>query len=208
MVARPVNEQQLRAAVSGSGPDRLFEVTWSRGRPGNSGHGVRLRTYRRASNPLRPRDDPVAGYLPAHATLGAGRRAVVVDRTTTRGVLVVATRGAMGWRGRTSPTWRARRCGAWCGRRRPNIPAGSCSSIPMRPWMMRRSPAVLAAGEPQVLVRGGAVYTARVRGSRAVDGLLVPPGDGPWRLGMSSAGTFENLRLEPVPNADAPLEPG
>ena len=36
----------------------------------------------------------------------------------------------------------------------------------------------------------------------------MPPGDGPWRLGISSAGTFENLQLEPVPNADAPLEPG
>ena len=39
-------------------------------------------------------------------------------------------------------------------------------------------------------------------------GILTPPGDGPWRLGISSAGTFENLRLEPVPNAGAPLEPG
>ncbi|HWX99239.1 MAG TPA: type I polyketide synthase, partial [Mycobacterium sp.] len=29
MVARPVTEQQLRAAVSGAGPDRLFEVVWS-----------------------------------------------------------------------------------------------------------------------------------------------------------------------------------
>ena len=79
----------------------------------------------------------------------------------------------------------------------------------MRPWTItavaRRA---LAVGEPQVLLRGGQAYTARVRGSRAVDGILVPPGDGPWRLGMSSAGTFENLRLEPVPNADAPLEPG
>lgn len=29
MVARPVTERQLLAAVSGSGPDRLFEVIWS-----------------------------------------------------------------------------------------------------------------------------------------------------------------------------------
>ncbi|MDU9702148.1 hypothetical protein RGC49_07780, partial [Helicobacter pylori] len=43
---------------------------------------------------------------------------------------------------------------------------------------------------------------------RAADAILVPPGDGPWRLGLGSAGTFENLRLEPVPNADAPLGPG
>ena len=67
---------------------------------------------------------------------------------------------------------------------------------------------VLAVGEPQLLVRGETVYTARVHGSRALDGVLVPPADGPWRLGLSTAGTFENLQLEAVPNADAPLEPG
>jgi mycoketide-CoA synthase len=68
--------------------------------------------------------------------------------------------------------------------------------------------AILAVGEPQVLLRHGTVYTARVLGSRAVGGLLVPPDDGPWRLGMSSYGTFENLRLERIPDADTPLGPG
>jgi polyketide synthase 12 len=68
--------------------------------------------------------------------------------------------------------------------------------------------AVLAVGEPQVLVRQETVYTGRVHGSRAVDALLVPPSDGAWRLGMSSKGTFENLVLEPIPDVDAPLEPG
>ncbi|GFG75807.1 hypothetical protein MBOT_31720 [Mycobacterium botniense] len=68
--------------------------------------------------------------------------------------------------------------------------------------------AILGAGEPQVCVRGGRVYVPRVHASRAVDSVLVPPGDGPWRLGLSSAGTFENLILEPVPHADAPLQPG
>ncbi len=58
--------------------------------------------------------------------------------------------------------------------------------------------AVLAVGEPQVLVRGETIYRARVHGSRAVEALLVPPGDEPWRLGMSSKGTFENLVLEPI----------
>ena len=58
------------------------------------------------------------------------------------------------------------------------------------------------------MLRNGTVYTARVHGSRAVGSLLVPPDDGPWRLGMSSYGTFENLRLERIPDADAPLGPG
>ena len=52
------------------------------------------------------------------------------------------------------------------------------------------------------------MYTGRVHGSRAVDALLVPPSDEAWRLGMSSKGTFENLVLEPIPDADAPLQPG
>jgi NADPH:quinone reductase-like Zn-dependent oxidoreductase/acyl carrier protein len=68
--------------------------------------------------------------------------------------------------------------------------------------------AVLAVGEPAIALRGGKLHTARVHGSRAVDGIMVPPAEGPWRLGISSAGTFENLCLQPVPNADAPLEPG
>src|ERR1700743_728065 len=33
MVARPVSRQQLMAAVSGSGPDRIFEVVWSPASP-------------------------------------------------------------------------------------------------------------------------------------------------------------------------------
>src|SRR5271168_4611917 len=33
MVARPVSQQQLMAAVSGSGPDRIFEVNWSPATP-------------------------------------------------------------------------------------------------------------------------------------------------------------------------------
>ena len=60
----------------------------------------------------------------------------------------------------------------------------------------------------QVLLRGATVYTARVHGSRELSSVLVPPADGPWRLGMSSRGTFENLRLERITDADAPLRPG
>ena len=57
-------------------------------------------------------------------------------------------------------------------------------------------------------MRNETVYIGRVHGSRAVDALLVPPGGEAWRLGMSSKGTFENLVLEPIPDADAPLEAG
>src|SRR6185312_17200795 len=68
--------------------------------------------------------------------------------------------------------------------------------------------AVLALSEPQAIMRKATLYTARVLGSRAAGGLLLPPDEGPWRLGMSSYGTIENLRLERIPDADAPLGPG
>ena len=53
MVARPVNAQQLRAALPRSGPDRLFEVIWSpaAGHSASADEGARTRYL----NPLRPR---------------------------------------------------------------------------------------------------------------------------------------------------------
>ena len=42
--------------------------------------------------------------------------------------------------------------------------------------------AVLATGEPQLVLRGGTLHLPRVRGSRAVDGLLTPPAEGPDEL--------------------------
>ncbi|OKH71215.1 polyketide synthase [Mycobacterium sp. SWH-M1] len=68
--------------------------------------------------------------------------------------------------------------------------------------------ALLALGESQVVLRGGVLHRARVVPSAANRGLLTPPTDGPWRLGIAEAGTFDNLRLEPVPLAGEPLAPG
>ena len=40
MVARPVSDRQLLAAVSGSGPDRLFELIWSAQPSADAGAGI------------------------------------------------------------------------------------------------------------------------------------------------------------------------
>ncbi len=68
--------------------------------------------------------------------------------------------------------------------------------------------AALAAGEPQVVLRNGVVHLARVVPSRAAEAVLSPPADGaPWRLAVnkaSTSGTFEDLVLEEIPDADAP----
>ncbi|MGO9746148.1 MAG: SDR family NAD(P)-dependent oxidoreductase, partial [Mycobacterium sp.] len=204
MAARPVTEQQLRAAVSGSGPDRLFELDWSPAKTPAAAGGDPP-SYE-VFESIAAEEDPVAGtYGRTHQALAAVQ-SWVTDRDS--GVLVVATRGAMALAGEDVIDLAG---AAVCGLVRsaqtehPGRIVLADSDAPLDDAAVA---AVLAVGEPQVALRGGTVYTPRVHGSSALSGILTPPGDGPWRLGISSAGTFENLRLEPVPNAGAPLEPG
>ncbi|WP_145012795.1 type I polyketide synthase [Mycobacterium marseillense] len=201
MVARSVSERQLRAAVSASGPDRLFEVEWSPATAGTAdtpAHEV--------FESLAAEEDPVTGsYRRTHEALAAVQSWLAAHDS---GVLVVATRGAVGLAGEDAPDLAG--AAVW------GLVRSAQTEHPGRIVLVDSDAAldnsaiatVLAVGEPQVLLRDGTAYTARVRGSRAVDGIMTPPESGPWRLGISSAGTFENLQLEPVPNADAPLEPG
>ncbi len=89
MVARPVSQQQLMAAVSGSGGDRLFEVVWSPASPAAHVETPPYEVFECAPAAA----DPVAdAYERTHKTL-----AVMQSWLTERdsGVLVVATRGAM-----------------------------------------------------------------------------------------------------------------
>ncbi|MCX2971924.1 SpnB-like Rossmann fold domain-containing protein, partial [Streptomyces marinisediminis] len=64
------------------------------------------------------------------------------------------------------------------------------------PALVRRA---LALGEPQVAVRGGKVFVARL--VRAGGGLAVPSVGGGWSLGSTGKGTLENLALLPAPDA-------
>ena len=214
MVARPVSDRQLLAAVSSSGPDRLFEVIWS-AQPSAPLEPVLVSAWGTTDLEAAAvvyESSPQVGDAVAEV-YAATRSALAVlqswlghDRVR---MLVVATRGAMALPGEDvtdlagAAVWGLAR-----GPRRRSTPGGYRSRRCRRRAHGEAIAAVLAPGEPQVLVRGTTVYTARVRGSRAVNSVLVPPGDGPWRLGMSSRGTFENLRLERIPDADTPLQPG
>jgi NADPH:quinone reductase-like Zn-dependent oxidoreductase/acyl carrier protein len=66
--------------------------------------------------------------------------------------------------------------------------------------------AVLAAGEPQAMVRDGRILVPRLaRGSAA----LVPPaGERAWRVEAVRQGSLEDLAAVPCPEALAPLGPG
>ncbi|WP_156764539.1 type I polyketide synthase, partial [Mycobacterium sp. E3247] len=202
MVARPVTERQLRAAVSSSGPERLFEVAWS---PATASATGPAPSYEILESLAEEQDPVSATYERTHRALTAVQ-AWLTERDS--GVLIVATRGAVGLPGEDigdlpgAAVWGLVRSAQT---EHPGRMVLVDSDVPLDD---RAAASALAAGEPQVLLRDGQVHTARVRPSRAADDLLVPPAEGPWRLGIGSAGTFENLRLEPVPSADAPLEPG
>jgi len=203
MTARPVTEQQLRAAVSGSGPDRLFELDWS---PAATPAATGGRPAYEIFESLAAEEDPVAGaHRRTHEALAAVQ-SWVMDRES--GVLVVATHGAMAVAGEDVTDLAGAAVWGLVRSAQTEHPGRIVLADSDAPLDEAAVAAVLAVGEPQVLLRGATVYTPRVHGSRAPSGILTPPGDGPWRLGISSAGTFENLRLEPVPDAGAPLGPG
>ena len=63
----------------------------------------------------------------------------------------------------------------------------------------------LGCGEPEVAVRGGTVLGRRL--ARPAGG-LVPPPEGPWRLGPGEGGTLDGLALVPCPEAAGPLAAG
>jgi polyketide synthase 12 len=216
MVARPVTDQQLLAAVSSSGPDRLFEVIWS-AQPAADVQPVTVSAWGATES-----DDveaaavlfesaPVAGdvvtevYAATRAVLPVLQSWLSRDRAAT---LVVSTRGAMALPGEDVTDLAGAAVWGLVRSAQTEHPGRIVLVDTDAPLDGEAIAAVLAPGEPQVLLRNGTVHIARVHGSRAVGGLLVPPDDGPWRLGMSSYGTIENLRLERIPDADAPLGPG
>ncbi|MGA9493554.1 MAG: type I polyketide synthase [Mycobacterium sp.] len=202
MIARPISQQQLMAAVSGASGDRLFELAWS---PTSAASHAGTPTYQVFDSAAGEQDPVTASYERVHAALAALQSWLAEHDS---GVLVVSTRGAVGLPGDDvtdlagAAVWGLVRSAQT---EHPGRIVLVDSDAPLSDSAVVNA---LSVGEPQIVLRGDTIYTARVHGSRAVDGILVPPVDGPWRLGLSTPGTFENLQLEPVPNAGAPLEPG
>ncbi len=202
MVARPISRQQLMAALSGSAGDRLFELAWT---PASSASHAETPIYEVFESASATGDPVSASYQRVHEAL-ARLQAWLSEHES--GVLVVSTSGAVGLAGQDVTDLAGAAVWGLVRSAQTENPGRIVLVDSDAPLTDSTIAEVLAVGEPQALVRCETIYTARVRGSRAIDGVLTPPAEGPWRLGLSTAGTFENLQLEPVPNADAPLEPG
>ncbi|MGO9102461.1 MAG: acyltransferase domain-containing protein, partial [Mycobacterium sp.] len=195
-VARPVSDQQLLAAASNSKPDRLFEVVWS-AQPSQDVQPVSvfdwdttvLETIEVEPTAYLFESAPVAGdvvgdvYAATRAALAVLQTCLARDRAAT---LVISTRGAVALAGEDVTDLAGAAVWGLVRAAQTEHPGRVVLVDCDAPLDDSAVAAVLAVGEPQVVLRGGTVYTARVHGSPRVGGLLMPPGEGPWRLGMSS----------------------
>lgn len=186
MVARPVTDQQLLAAVSNSGPDRLFELIWS-AQPTSTVQPVSVSAWgapesvesdsgEAGQSVVLFESEPVSGdvitevYSATRAVLPVLQSWLSRDVT---GTLVVATRGAMTLPGEDvtdlagAAVWGLVRSAQT---EHPGRIVLVDTDAPLDPDAIA---AVLAVGEPQALRRNGMVYTARVfrqpRGRRPAD---------------------------------------
>ncbi len=212
MVARPVTAQQLAAAVGGTGSGELFEVVWSAATPAADQTTPEGELSVFQSEPATGNSEDLAGvYGATHVALQRLQSwlAETADATTPA-TLVVTTRGAVALPGEDvtdlagAAVWGLVRAAQTEHPGRVVLVDTDSDDVDPAP--------VVALGEPQVVIRGGVLHTARVLPSRAAESLLTPPdGGAPWRLtapDASSAGTFDDLTLQAIPDVDQPLEPG
>src|SRR5271168_3081100 len=90
MIVRPISQQQLMAAVSGVGGDRLFELAWS---PTSAASHTETPAHEVFESVSAPGDPVSASYERVHEALPA-LQSWLTERDS--GVLVVSTRGAVG----------------------------------------------------------------------------------------------------------------
>ncbi len=93
MIARPISQQQLMAAMSGSGGDQLFELAWS---PASSASHAETPSYEVFESASAAGDPVAASYERVHEAL-AKLQSWLTEHES--GVLVVSTQGAAGLAG-------------------------------------------------------------------------------------------------------------
>ena len=218
MRARAVSVQQLTAAVGALGPDRVFELVWSAAPVAGKGiEPVSVLSWDglQQGQGAAPGDvvvfelppcsgDVVSGvYAATHRVLEVVQSWLRADRA---GRLLVCTAGAVALPGEDVTDVAG--AAVW------GLVRSAQTENPGRIVLADvdgavDAAAVIATGEPQVVVRAGVVHTARLAAVGPAEALLRPPtAPAPWRLGITERGTLENLVLEGFPQADAPLEPG
>jgi len=189
LVTRPVSAEQLSAAGAGGGGG-LFEVAWS---------PVALQDNAVEVDPVVwELDSRAAGSVRAavHEALGVVQSWLSADGP---GPLVVVTHGAAGPADQEvtdlagAAVWGLVRS-AQAEHPGRVVLVDSDGSVDIR--------TVIGCGEPQLVVRGGAVHRPRLRVSSPPPVLRLPDRPSAWRLAAGDAGTLEDLAVRPCPGVE------
>ncbi|WP_068189630.1 type I polyketide synthase [Mycobacterium sp. UM_CSW] len=189
LVVRPVSPEQLAAAGRPGGG--LLEVSWSPISLSGDAAGEPAEVWECPAGAGSPVESVHAATAAALEML---QSSLAADRS---GPLVVLTRGAVGLAGEDvtdlagAAVWGLVRS-AQAEHRGRVVLVDSDGSLDAE--------SVIACGEPQLVVRKGVAYQARLTPVQSDPALELPAGD--WRLAAGSGGTLEDLVAEPCPRAE------
>ncbi|OBH22452.1 polyketide synthase [Mycobacterium sp. E1319] len=190
LVTRAVSAEQLTAAAAArSGGGELLELTWTPITVGDSAVAVEVWDARREGAAALP-----SVYAATHEALG-----VVQSRLAGAGTLAVLTRGAVGLPGEDAPDLAG--AALW------GLMRSAQAEHPGRVVLVDSDGSLdvgtaVATGEPQVLVRDGTAYSARLRPVPARPELTLPAPPAVWRLAAGGTGTLEELTVRSGPPAE------
>ncbi len=217
LLTRPVSVEQLSAALraAGGGAGRgLLEVVWSPvSLGGNDVGGVSVSSWEDVDTGVggvaAGGGDVVvwelgsAGggvvasvYAATHRALEVLQSWLAGDRAAT---LVVLTHGAVGLAGEDVTDLAG--AAVW------GLVRSAQAEHPGRVVLVDSDgsvglAAVIACGEPQLVIRGGTVYAARLASASGQSVLGLPEGQSGWRLAAGGGGTLEDLVVQPCPRVE------
>jgi polyketide synthase 7 len=188
LITRPVSSGQLSAAARPGGGE-LLEVVWSPMSLSGNNVGGDVVVW----EPPPDGGGVASVYTATHAALGRMQSWLTGTET---GTLAVLTRGAVGLAGEDAP--------ALAGAAVWGLVRSAQAEHPGRIVLIDSDgsldlEAVIGCGEPQVVVRGGVAYQARLKPVSARPLLRLPDPSAVWRLAAGEGGTLENLAVRSCP---------
>ncbi|OJZ67893.1 polyketide synthase [Mycobacterium paraffinicum] len=192
LVTRPVSAAQLSAAAAArSGGGELLEAVWSPVTLTDNAGGPAPEVWQPTSA-----GDGVIGsvYAATHEALG-----VLQSRVEDAGPLVVLTSGAVALPGE--------RVADLAGAAVWGLVRSAQAEQPGRAVLVDSDGSldlgsVIACGEPQLVVRAGTAYGARLQPLKPHPLLPLPEPPSVWRLAAGDAGTLEDLAVQSGPPAE------
>ena len=193
LLTRPVSAKQLSAAAARRDGGELLEVVWSPLSLNGNDVAVEAVVWELESDGA----GAVASvYAATHQVLGRLQSWLAGDRA---GVLVVLTRGAVGLAGADVPDLAG--AAVW------GLVRSAQAEHPGRVVLVDSDGSldigtVIGCGEPQLVIRGGVVYHARLRPVGSQPLLRLPEAPSVWRLAAGGGGTLADLVVQSCPRVD------